>query len=391
MSTPLICHFEPLDTWFFREARPHGSVGNSELGSVFPPPMRTLLGALRTLIGDVWHTRHGGDWRSFADNRELQALIGFGDDLGPLRANGPFLLRNGERLYPAPANLMVKEQDGQRHYFLLDLGSPVLCDIGRVHLPTFPAQVAVLGNNLAGSQSASDCWLTHSGMQELLQGKAPAANEVIAHNEILNEEPRLGIGRDNQRHSVQEGLLYQTRHIRLQPGVSVELHLHGLSDASLLPQHTTLRLGGEGRQAALSVSAQAPALPSATHAIPPGGVFALYHLTPAPCTSGQPAGIPCGFVRSTHQGADCWEGTLAGQQLRILTVACARPLRDGGWDLASHQARAVQSLLAPGSVLYVQNLSGGPLPTNAFSTLADATGRGQCIAGRLPASTTFKA
>ena len=41
MSSPLICHFEPLDTWFFREARPHGSMGNSELGSQFPPPVRT--------------------------------------------------------------------------------------------------------------------------------------------------------------------------------------------------------------------------------------------------------------------------------------------------------------------------------------------------------------
>ena len=68
MSSPLICHFEPLDTWFFRQARPHGSMGNSELGSQFPPPVRTLLGALRTAIGDAWFARHGGDWRGLADN-----------------------------------------------------------------------------------------------------------------------------------------------------------------------------------------------------------------------------------------------------------------------------------------------------------------------------------
>ena len=33
-ASPLICHFTPFDTWFFRESRPHGSVGASELGSI---------------------------------------------------------------------------------------------------------------------------------------------------------------------------------------------------------------------------------------------------------------------------------------------------------------------------------------------------------------------
>ena len=102
MSSPLICHFEPLDTWFFREARPHGSVGNSELGSQFPPPVRTLLGALRTAIGDAWFARHGGDWRGLADDSALQAHIGLGDDLGPLRAVGRLSLSTVNACTPHP-------------------------------------------------------------------------------------------------------------------------------------------------------------------------------------------------------------------------------------------------------------------------------------------------
>ena len=387
-TTPLICHFEPLDTWFFRESRPHGSVGSSELGSVFPPPVRTLLGALRTLIGDAWHERHASNWRDFAHNRELQALIGYGDDLGSLRASGPFLTLDGHRLYPAPANLMAKEADGVRHYFLLDLGNPVTCDLGSVHLPSFPAKVQGLAE-LVGSQPAQNCWLTESGMHKVLSGQAPAGHEVIAQKQLLHEEPRLGIGRDNNRRSVQEGLLYQTRHIRLAPGVGVELHLHGLADASLLPRQTTLRLGGEGRQAALVVPAQAPA---AALPAPPAlaSTFVLYNLTPVACPPGLPAGIPAGFVRTTHGGADVWEGQLGQTKLRILAVACTRPLREGGWDLASHQARPVQTLLAPGSVLYVQSLSpSAPTPSD-LATLADASGRGLYIAGQLPVSTTFQ-
>ncbi len=51
MSAKQWC-FEPLDTWFFRESRPFGTVGGSELTSLFPPPARTVAGAIRTLIGE---------------------------------------------------------------------------------------------------------------------------------------------------------------------------------------------------------------------------------------------------------------------------------------------------------------------------------------------------
>lgn len=91
----LTCHFEALDTWFFRESRPQGSIGASELGSVFPPPVNTLLGAVRTAIGDAFHQQHGTDWRQFAELNALQAIIGFADNLGPLRCEGPFLSLKG--------------------------------------------------------------------------------------------------------------------------------------------------------------------------------------------------------------------------------------------------------------------------------------------------------
>ncbi|MCB1975382.1 MAG: hypothetical protein KDE65_13255 [Burkholderiaceae bacterium] len=386
-----ICHFEALDTWFFREARPHGSVGSSELGSSFPPPVRTLLGALRTLIGDAWFAQHGGNWRTFASDgaHPLRALIGFGDDLGPLRASGPFLCLNGERLYPAPANLMVKEQGGQAHYFLLDLGSPVHCDLGRVHLPSFPGKVPGL-QELAGSKPAENCWLTEAGLRAVLQGHAPASAQVVGKALLYAEEPRLGIGRDNARQSVQEGLVYQTRHLRLHPGVAVELRLHGLSDASLLPEQTALRLGGEGRMAGVTVKNDSALRLPGVPVDAKDAVFALYALTPTPCAPGLPAGIPAGFSPAQHNGADVWEGQLAGQQLRILSVACARPIREGGWDMASHQPRAVQSLLAAGSVLYVQNLASQAIDADAFSAHADTSGRGLCAAGLLPTHTTFQ-
>lgn len=387
----LICRFTPFDTWFFRESRPQGSIGSSELASVFPPPVRTLLGAVRTAIGDAWHARHGTDWRQFAELAELKALIGYGDDLGKLRCRGPWLTRNGERLYPAPATLMVKDSV----HFGLGLGEPVRCDLGHLRLPAFPAKVAGL-DNLAGAKPVGQCWLTAAGWQAILAGKAPEPTQIVPASALFHEEPRLGIGRDNARSAVSKGLLYQTRHLRLSEGVGVELELDGLpddlSEQLSLPGEQVIRLGGEGRQASLALqTAGAPhELPTAK--LPASGPQVLYTLTPMTCAAGLPAGIPAGFQPVSRDGIDVWEGEIANIGLRILSVACGRPLREGGWDMASHQSRPVQSLLPAGSALFVEALDGNPASLLALHNQTcgpDAVlGRGQLIAGRLPNLTT---
>ena len=89
--------FDPLDSWFFREARTFDTSGSNELNSLFPPPARTVAGAVRTLIGET----QGVDWQDFANAEkyaDLKQSIGSGDDLGALRIRGPYPLWNNERL-----------------------------------------------------------------------------------------------------------------------------------------------------------------------------------------------------------------------------------------------------------------------------------------------------
>lgn len=393
----LICRFSPFDTWFFRESRPQGSIGSSELASVFPPPVRTLLGAVRTVIGDAWHARNGTNWRSFDTLPELQSLIGTSDSLGNLRCNGPWLVKNGQRLYPAPATLMVKDEV----YFSLGLGDPVHCDLGKLRLPAFPTKVKGL-DNLAGAKPLGQCWLTEAGWRAILEGQAVEKTQILHTKDLFDKEPRLGIGRDNQRSAVQEGLLYQTCHLRLKEGVEVELHIEGLPDSLLsdlaIASSQVIRLGGEGRPASLSLATvkNTTALPL-IKSPPKSGPLVLYLLTPMLCTEGQPAGIPKGFKPVCREGVDAWEGSIADVNLRIWAVACGRPQREGGWDMAKHQSRPVQSLLPAGSALFVEALDAeGKLTTpasllplhNQIISPDAALGRGQLVLGRLPNLTT---
>ncbi len=383
----LICRFTPFDTWFFREARPQGSVGSSELGSVFPPPLRTLLGAVRTAIGDAWHALHGTNWRQLPQLDELQALIGYADNLGPLKCRGPWLVKGEQRLYPAPATLMAKEGI----CFSLGLGDPVRSDLGHLRLPAFPPRVSGL-NNLAGAKPLGQCWLTSEGWQSVLAGLAPTAEHIVPASVLFQEEPRLGIGRDNARSAVEHGMLYQTRHLRLQEDVAVELELEGLTATTAqslkLPEQQIIRLGGEGRQACLSLHQQSIAADLSLPSLPATGPMVVYTLTPTPCAAHLPAGIPAGFKPTQRDGVDAWEGEIGGIGVRILSAACGRPLREGGWDMANHQSRPVQSLLPAGSALFVESLDGNPASLAPLHNLIcgpdAALGRGQLLLGRLP-------
>ena len=106
--TRLNMTLRPRDTWFFRESRPIDATGRVE--SLFPPPMRSVMGMLRTLIGRSVGLR---DWRAFAAGNpvrhrrsnaiDLKGVMGSAEGFGALRLRGPWLRLEDRRFVPAPA------------------------------------------------------------------------------------------------------------------------------------------------------------------------------------------------------------------------------------------------------------------------------------------------
>ncbi|MEZ5592423.1 MAG: type III-B CRISPR module-associated Cmr3 family protein [Gammaproteobacteria bacterium] len=162
MSTQLWC-FEALDSWFFRESRPHGAVGASELASLFPPPARTVAGAVRTLIGEAT----GVDWRHFAsepDWAELRELIGVGDKLGQLYAARTVSYERRLTFVPCTAAFVrtdneLQAQENKSTYVRLRPGAPVSCDLGTVRLPEMstPIPGKTSGTGLADGSRFAHC------------------------------------------------------------------------------------------------------------------------------------------------------------------------------------------------------------------------------------------
>jgi len=346
--------FEALDTWFFKESRPLEAVGGAQLTSMFPPPARTLIGAVRTALGDA-HAVHWPDYAAQASH-PLRALMGSPEDLGPLSFQGPYLLRkdgrHSERLYPAPLALMHTPPDEEGHqpmaFTRLRPGaSAVQCDLGWVRLPQkHNAQ-------LTGAKPAEAMWLTQAGLKAVLHGELPRAADLLQAKDLFDSEERLGIARDHHTKRPIDGLLYQTRHIRPRAGVALGMTVHGLDRAAfpaLAPQGMA-RLGAEGRLAAWS---QCPvqALPAVQVT---GQRLMLCLLTHACFEHGW---VPDGFVLTTSEAGgrplNVWSGQLAGKNARLVSAVTGKPVREGGWDLASHKPRTLHALVPAGSCYFFE-------------------------------------
>lgn len=343
--------FDAVDTLFFRESRPMESQG--ELRSVFPPPVRTLAGALRTLIGE----RSGVAWHEFNENHPLSEIIGFGDNLGPLSFKGAWLSRSGERLYPAPLHLLKNDTK----LFQLELAKEgTWCDLGRnVRLPVLSTSGDGLSDSDAnGSKPLENVWLSRKGFGAVLNGSLPNKDDLVSERDLLSRESRLGIALNNMTGVVKNGLLYQTQHVRPNRSLTVELDVSGLPES--MPDKQLLRLGGEGRPASISFNqstSQFPASPSLGNS----EKIALYLLTPLPVNQNkkqewQP--LP-GFIRKDeNETQTLWTGILNGVELELHGAVTGKVHREGGWDMAQKKPRGVMSFIPAGSVFFCRVVSG---------------------------------
>ena len=342
--------FDALDTLFFKESRPLEAVGGAQLNSTFPPPARTLVGAIRTVLGDA----HGVHWPDYGTQAQhpLRALMGSPDDLAPLSMQGPYFLFKGERLFPAPLVLLQAcgiglGKEATQFTRLRPSDKAAHCDLGWVRLPQKQ------NSALLGAKPVEDCWLTKAGFQAMLQGKVPQADDLKAARELFATEDRLGIARDMHTKRPLDGLLYQTRHVRPHTDTSLAMTVYGLDATAFknLPSHGVARLGAEGRLSAWSRLAP-QALPQVEVQ---GHQLMLCALTPTQFNKGW---LPDGFEPVTSQAhgkpLQVWHGQLAGKPARLISVVTGKPVREGGWDMSQHKPRVLQGMVAAGSCYFFE-------------------------------------
>ena len=352
----LAFRFSQLDSWFFREARPMESVGGSELSSVFPPPVTTMAGSIRTLLGDLigidWQQYNKKERQSLALDVNEQLLIGHGEDTADLRFSFPIIEVNEKgnwlRLMPAPLDLLeIKDSE---ELVRLEIGtSAIQSDLGTTRLPELPS-------GIMGAKPLENVWLKPAGWKAYQQGQLPHAEQLVRLTDLIVKESRLGIARDNVKGSVESGMLYQTEHIRLKldPNKFEDIQLccevTGIPTSLnnlLLNQSQAVRIGGEGRLAFVDVQSSEKLEPIKQSM---NDHVKLVFTAPAYFKQGW---LPDGFEKQTHDDVDVFVGSLADQKITIIAQVNGKPKKIGGWDHATNAPKALRSFLPVGCCWYL--------------------------------------
>lgn len=341
--------FTPIDTWCFGDGVPFagGSATQDSWGGVFPPHPPTVIGALRVALARAngWDGR--GRWGG-----GIAAILGDGPvPGGALGLRGPFLLRGEEPLFPMPHHVLGSKADrGTWEPVGLSAPGPLAAsDLGERRLPRLPDSDLPV-------TPATGSWLTPDGLVRVLGGGLPEAEEVIREEDLWLVEERIGIARDSETRTAQEGALFGVRHVRLADGVGVGIAFEDLPEGWELPRDTLVPLGGEGRLARLDP--WQPQLP---------------HIAPSRQTSGHMIAIlltPARLDRSVLLGDAPVPGL---HDAEVISAVIDGVTRFGGWDSGVRRPLPLRSYVPAGSVLFLAVAQHGLVDEPSLVTLGNET------------------
>jgi CRISPR-associated protein Cmr3 len=341
----------PHDVLFFRDGKPSTRGADHYLRSLFPPRPSTLYGAVRTrrlLDGGVDLTKLNKESWSERVNG-LEPELGPWGGFGNLEIRGPWLVRNREPLAPAPADLGVVLAGGEE--------IPRIEKVVRFHPLTSKERrwshpLNLLTSREAGGDepdsAAGDWFLTPAGLQAWRRGGVPEPADFIHRKTLWKDEPRTGVGLEAGRRTHAEGLLYTFGFIRLERDVALGFEARETE----LDAGGAVRLGGEGRTAALEAGA-----PFHGDGAEAAARFSLCFLTPSLSETG---GYPPGFAYDKDNREV--RGELAERPCRLVAAALPRFTFVGGWDLATGAPKPLRRAIPPGSVFLFETLDGGAMP-----------------------------
>jgi len=401
MSSVFTLFFEPLDVLHFREPRPWDAGLHVLSRSSFPTP-GSLRGALRSaLLSQV-----GADFGSqdqYYGVKEVwaQKLLGGRSDPGLVTVRGPLIAVSPDLhksasatrqkplpLFPPPQDLVFTEKSKKQ-------SSEQSACVRRLRLrdlATIPEKVAPtrwhFGNNqlasAAGSQlpwtseelvkeslagqylvtaAGVDRYRSHAGTDDLVLAKAKSLADYLARhvqnqadpvsllqrNAVYQVESRIGIAREPDSLTVQEGMFYLALSFRFARGAGLAIEVDATPDgvtaeegaamtAALRDLHgRVIQLGGRGHRARIHVSE--------------GNLI-------DPLDSR----LSMNSQAETPSPRSVWLITPllwpAGQQERpadLLTFISDRPQVIGGFDQAQRCPKPLRFALPAGSVLFLRD------------------------------------
>lgn len=312
---------QPLDVLFLRGNRLFGAAG-SYGESLLPPWPSVAAGALRSLL--------------FAQNGQVL------DDPADFCLTAFHLARDSgagaEAVYAVPADLSVVDAgDGQLQIRRLQPAklAPGLASSSPL------TSIPMLAQDQR-SKPASGHWLSSAAWQGYLAGQTPQATELLPTRKLWQLEHRVGVGLEPQTRAAADGKLFSMQAIAFRGGAGFVTVSTGRVAP---PERGTLRLGGDGRGAALTM---------ADVQLPQGDHAAIVRAGRARIVLTSPGLFPQGWRLPGMDASGLLQ--LPGLRARVVAAAVPRAAVVSGWDMVRRQPKDAQRVAPTGSVYWLQAL-----------------------------------
>ena len=321
----------PQDAWFFRDGRPYnlGESNQSDTRSIFPPPARTLTGAMRAALARANNWNGRDRW-----SPELESAFGRGpNDLGGLQFVGPFLIKDKKAFWPMPRHVLGRKQDRWQPVAFLrpdETRKTHLTDAGDQNLPVIDLPPSEKGDGL---KPADTTWISVQALKSILEGKLPSASDIAEQKELWELESRVGLHRDTLKRTTGKGALYSPAYVRLHRKVALGIAMAETPGDLKTDPPALFPLGGESRLAQCEswTGELLPAVPPRESFTPDetGRIrFTVILLTPGSFT--QPP--------------------LAGAT--VVSACVGKPVFIGGWDSLNREPLPLQPFKPAGSIWF---------------------------------------
>jgi len=349
---------EPLDVLFLRGNKLFGDPG-SYGESLVPPWPSVAAGALRSrMLAD-----ERVDLAAFARGEVDHPTLGTPKRPGSFAVTAFHLARRFadgrvELLIAPPADLVISESEGKVSS-VRSLQPTVLASGLEASSPL--PRLPVLAEEQR-SKPAGGYWLTQAGWEKYLKGEKPAADDLLKASQLWAIDHRVGVGLDAHTRRAADGKLFSVQAVsmvqRQHSSAGFDVGFVATVSGAELPNNGSLRLGGDGRAAALHPCDAPP--PTADHAA-------------------IAAARRCRIVLSTPGiFADGWrlpgvdaQGrfALGGVRGKLVCAAVPRFEAISGWDLAQREPKPARRVAPAGSVYWLDELDATP---DALGKLAAA-------------------
>lgn len=229
-------NFTPNDTIFFRGAEPM-VMGESHSSSFnFPPPHKTIIGALRTAILKENNIFINDYYDNKVDDKILD-IVGKADEDANFGLIGPFFDKEGIIYVPAPYSWFFEKDDDNPENRTVNVLKSQQVDVdfiksdkkGLYWVKNAKNEVETLGGK----------WIK---LTDLNNNKTQIS--YIKNKDLFIGENRTGIALESKSRIVRKSHIYQFNHIRFKKGVTM---IFGVNKELPIPDRGALKLGAEQR------------------------------------------------------------------------------------------------------------------------------------------------